>query len=61
MTRVVVTGIGLITPVGNDTASTWDALVAGRSAGDGPLADLSGVVAGLLVGDGASAARDCRP
>jgi len=31
MGRVVVTGIGLLTPVGNDVASTWDALVAGRS------------------------------
>ena len=36
MTRVVVTGIGLITPVWNDTATTWDALVAGRS-GIGPI------------------------
>ena len=29
--RVVVTGLGLITPVGNDAASTWASLVAGRS------------------------------
>ena len=29
--RVVITGLGCITPVGNDVASTWDALVAGRS------------------------------
>ena len=29
--RVVVTGIGAVTPVGNDVASTWDNLVAGRS------------------------------
>ncbi|MBI3784590.1 MAG: beta-ketoacyl-ACP synthase II [Deltaproteobacteria bacterium] len=29
--RVVVTGIGLITPLGNDLASNWDALIAGRS------------------------------
>jgi 3-oxoacyl-[acyl-carrier-protein] synthase II len=31
MRRVVVTGLGLITPVGNDVTSTWEALVAGRS------------------------------
>ncbi len=31
MGRVVVTGLGLLTPVGNDVASTWDALVGGRS------------------------------
>src|SRR5919199_2024210 len=29
--RVVVTGMGALTPVGNDVASTWDALVNGRS------------------------------
>ncbi len=29
--RVVVTGMGAITPIGNDVASTWDAMVAGRS------------------------------
>ena len=30
--RVAVTGLGLVTPTGHDVASTWDALVAGRSA-----------------------------
>lgn len=29
--RVVITGIGAITPVGNDRESTWAALLAGRS------------------------------
>ena len=29
--RVVVTGMGLITALGNDVATTWDGLVAGRS------------------------------
>ena len=29
--RVVVTGMGAITPVGNDVASTWDGIVRGRS------------------------------
>jgi 3-oxoacyl-[acyl-carrier-protein] synthase II len=29
--RVVVTGLGAITPVGADVASTWDSLLAGRS------------------------------
>ncbi|MFL6182117.1 MAG: beta-ketoacyl synthase N-terminal-like domain-containing protein, partial [Actinomycetes bacterium] len=28
---VVVTGLGATTPVGGDAASTWDALLAGRS------------------------------
>ena len=29
--RVVVTGLGLVSPVGNDVASSWDALKNGRS------------------------------
>lgn len=29
--RVVVTGVGAVTPLGNDVASTWSGLVAGRS------------------------------
>jgi 3-oxoacyl-[acyl-carrier-protein] synthase II len=34
--RVVVTGMGVVTPLGLDVASTWDAMVAGRS-GIGPI------------------------
>ena len=29
--RVVVTGLGMVTPVGNDVATTWASLVAGKS------------------------------
>jgi len=29
--RVVITGLGAVTPLGTDVASTWDALIAGRS------------------------------
>jgi len=34
--RVVVTGLGVISPVGNDVPSAWSALLAGRS-GIGPI------------------------
>ena len=34
--RVVVTGLGVISPVGNDVPSAWSALLAGRS-GVGPI------------------------
>jgi len=34
--RVVVTGTGLVTPIGPDVASTWEGLLAGKS-GAGPI------------------------
>ena len=36
MRRVVITGMGLITPVGNDREATWQGLLAGKS-GAGPI------------------------
>jgi 3-oxoacyl-[acyl-carrier-protein] synthase II len=36
MRRVVVTGVGAVTPLGNDTETTWKNIVAGKS-GIGPL------------------------
>jgi 3-oxoacyl-[acyl-carrier-protein] synthase II len=34
MRRAVITGLGAVSPVGNDVASTWESLVAGRSGVD---------------------------
>lgn len=36
MSRVVITGMGLLTPVGNNVSSTWEALCRGKS-GVGPI------------------------
>ena len=34
MRRAVITGLGAVTPVGNDVPSTWDSLISGRSGID---------------------------
>ena len=34
--RVAITGMGLVTPIGNNVETTWSALVAGKS-GIGPI------------------------
>jgi 3-oxoacyl-[acyl-carrier-protein] synthase II len=60
--RVVVTGLGAVTPLGNDVPSTWEGLVAGRS-GVRRLEDLDparvpSVIAGQVQGFDASAVLD---
>ena len=32
--RVVVTGLGAVTPIGNDIRSYWEGLVSGKSGAD---------------------------
>lgn len=54
--RVVITGIGLVTPLGNNTASTWQGLVEGRSGISSlpegfNLPDYPVKVAGLVTGE----------
>ena len=52
--RVVVTGLGLLTSVGLDVASTWDSLLAGRSGiariDSFDLSDMSVLIAGEVRG-----------
>jgi beta-ketoacyl-acyl-carrier-protein synthase II len=67
MRRVVVTGVGAVTPVGNDAPSTWHALLAGTSgvatitrfdAGNLPVR-IAGEVTNFVL-DGAADAREAR-
>src|SRR5258708_2303150 len=62
--RVAITGLGLVTPVGNDVATTWTALLAGRSGGAAiSLFDASGFpvrIASEVKGFDAAAAIDDR-
>jgi 3-oxoacyl-[acyl-carrier-protein] synthase II len=65
--RVVITGMGIVSPVGNDLASAWDNIVNGRS-GIGPITtfDASAFatrIAGEVRGFDPSAwmpAKDCK-
>ncbi|MBM3618662.1 MAG: beta-ketoacyl-ACP synthase II, partial [Alphaproteobacteria bacterium] len=61
MRRVVVTGIGLVTPLANGAEATWQKLIAGES-GLGPttkvdVSDLPNRVSGQVPLDGAHAFR----
>lgn len=57
MRRVVVTGIGAVTPLGRDVKETWDGLIAGRSGIKNIpesfflTGDLNTRIAGLVPGD----------
>ncbi|MBC8076553.1 MAG: beta-ketoacyl-ACP synthase II, partial [Chloroflexales bacterium] len=67
MKRVVITGVGCVSPLGGDVASTWEGLLAGRS-GIGPITRFdAGEFAVRIAGevrnftlDGAVDARDAR-
>ena len=37
MNRVVVTGLGVISPVGNDVKDFWSSLAAGKCGPDNPV------------------------
>ncbi|MDQ0468304.1 beta-ketoacyl-ACP synthase II [Labrys wisconsinensis] len=57
MRRVVVTGLGMVTPLGGDVASTWANILASKSGivriGRFDVEDLAAKIAGLLpAGDG---------
>src|SRR3970282_718531 len=55
--RVVVTGLGIVSPLGNDLASTWDGIVHGRS-GIGPISHFdAGAFATRIAGE----VRDFNP
>ncbi|TVP52434.1 MAG: beta-ketoacyl-[acyl-carrier-protein] synthase II [Halomonadaceae bacterium] len=57
--RVVITGLGMLTPLGNDVASTWQGIQAGRSGiaaidrfdTEGFSTRIGGAIKGLELGD----------
>lgn len=55
--RVVVTGLGLVTPLGNDCAANWEAIKAGKS-GIGPITRFD---ASMLAARVAGEVRDFDP
>ncbi len=47
--RVAITGLGAVTPVGNDADATWEALIAGRS-GVGPITTFDATTFPVRIG-----------
>ena len=52
--RVVITGLGAVTPLGNDVATTWSNLIAGQSGiatiSRFDASDISSQIAGEVKG-----------
>ena len=52
MKRVVITGLGVVSSVGQSTQDYWDSLIAGRSAFAPPTLGTAAQATGKLVGEG---------
>ncbi len=53
MTRIVVSGLGIVSPIGCDTESFWQALLAGReSVGEASALPGKGIRAAEVLGEG---------
>ena len=56
--RVVITGLGVISPLGNSPEALWSALSAGRSGVDRiRVSSIAGAVPGTICSGSASTAR----
>ena len=51
MTRVVITGLGVVSSVGQSTPDYWGSLIAGRSTFAPPTLGTAGQATGKLVGE----------
>ena len=51
MTRVVITGLGVVSSIGQSTQDYWDSLIAGRSTFAPPTLGAAAQATGKLVGE----------
>ena len=57
--RVVVTGLGMVSPIGNDVASSWKAALEGKSGIDRITAFDASAFGCQIAGDESLPERDC--